>query len=81
MPAFVDRGLHFAASVSQAGGPWAKVALRHVSEHTGIPIVLVAAIALVISYRTAKRMLRFAVEVGVALVLVVAMTELGWIRF
>jgi hypothetical protein len=81
MPGLAERGVHFAASVSQVGGPWAKAALRQVSEHTGIPVVLVAAIALVMSYRAAKRMLRFAIEVGFALVVVVALTELGWIRF
>jgi hypothetical protein len=81
MPGLVERGLHFGASLTHAGGPWAKVALRQVSAHTGIPVVLVAAIALVMSWRMAKRTLRFMVEVGFALVLVVALAELGWIKF
>ena len=77
----IDRSASFADSLSRAGGPLLKSSLRHVSEHTGIPIVVVAAVALVMSFRIAKRSIRFIVEVGLALVLVVAATELGWIRW
>jgi hypothetical protein len=77
----VDRGAHLADSISRAGGPWVKAALNQVAAHTGIPVVVVAAIGLVMSWRLAKRSIRFIVEVGFALVLVVTLTELGWIRW
>jgi hypothetical protein len=78
---WLDRGAHLADSVSRAGGPWVKAGLNQVAAHTGIPVVVVAAIGLVMSYRLAKRSLRFIVEVGFAIVLVVTLTELGWIKF
>jgi predicted neutral ceramidase superfamily lipid hydrolase len=56
-------------------------ALHSVSDHTGIPVVLVAAVALVLSFRFARRGARLALEVAVALALVLLATKLGWIHW
>jgi hypothetical protein len=55
--------------------------LHLVSRHTGIPVVVVAAAALVISFRMARRAARLAVEMGVALGLILVATKMGWIRW
>ena len=51
------------------------------SHHTGIPVVILAAAALVVSFRIARRASRLAVELVVALTVVIAATKLGWIRW
>jgi len=51
------------------------------SRHTGVPVVVLAAAALVVSWRLARRATRMAVEFLVALTLVLAATKLGWIRW
>jgi hypothetical protein len=56
-----------------------RVALRWGAHHTGLPIMLVAAIVLVASGHLAKRTLHFGVEVVLALGLLFAATRLGWI--
>jgi hypothetical protein len=68
--------------------PWASVAggglraaLRWASQHTGLPVILVAAIALVASWRVLKRTMHFGVEVALALVLLLVATRLGWLRW
>jgi hypothetical protein len=55
--------------------------LRWASHHTGLPVILVAAIALVASWHLFRRTLRFAVEVAVAAVLLLAATKLGLLRW
>jgi hypothetical protein len=55
--------------------------LRWASHHTGLPVVVVAAIGLVFSWRIIRRSLRVAVEVALALVLLVAATRLGWLTW
>jgi hypothetical protein len=64
--------------MSQAG-EILRVALRWGAHHTGLPIMLVAAIALVASGHLVKRTIRFGVEVTVVLWLLFAATRLGWI--
>jgi hypothetical protein len=72
--AWLTRAYHLGlATVTQA--------LRYVSQHTGVPVVLVAAVALVVSYRLVRRATRFVAEVAIALVLVLALTKLGWIHW
>ena len=56
-------------------------ALHWVSRHTGIPVVLVTAAALVVSYRVAKKTARLVIEIVVVAVLLVVATKLGWIHF
>jgi hypothetical protein len=64
-----------------AGVAGIRAGLRWASHHTGLPLILVAALALVVSWRLFKRGARFAVEVTVALVLLVAATRLGWVKW
>jgi hypothetical protein len=52
-----------------------------VSHHTGLPVVVVGAIALVLSWRAFKQGVRFAAEVTFALVVLIVATRLGWIRW
>ena len=56
-------------------------ALRWASGHTGIPVLLVAAIALVASWHLFRRTLRFAIEVVLAAALLFVATELGLLRW
>jgi hypothetical protein len=56
-------------------------ALRWGAQHTGLPVILVAAIALVVSWRLFKRTLRFTIEVVVAVALLLVATRLGWISW
>lgn len=58
-----------------------RAALRWGSQHTGLPVILLAAIALVVSWRAFKRSLRFVVEVLVAVAALVFATRLGWITW
>jgi hypothetical protein len=55
--------------------------LRWAAHHTGLPIMLVAAIALVASGHVVKRTLRWGLEVTVVLGLLFAATRLGWIAW
>jgi hypothetical protein len=55
--------------------------LRWASQHTGLPVIVVAAVALVGSWHVFKRTARFAVEVVVAAVLLLAATRLGLLRW
>ena len=56
-------------------------ALRWGSQHTGLPVVVVAAIALVVSWRIFRRSLRFVVEVTIAVALLLVATSIGWIHW
>jgi len=56
-------------------------ALRWGAHHSGLPVVLVAALALVVSFRLARRAARLAVEVVIATTLLLVATHLGWIRW
>jgi hypothetical protein len=59
-------------------------ALRWVAHHTGAPVLVVAAVGLVLSFRLARfagRAARFSVEVALALALLIVATRLGWIRW
>jgi hypothetical protein len=57
------------------------VALHAVAKHTGVPVVVVAAIGLVISYRLLRRGARLAFEVSIVVVLLLVATRLGWIHW
>lgn len=55
--------------------------LHRVSAHSGVPVLVVAALAIALGYRILKRTLRFAVEVALVAAALFGATELGWIRF
>jgi hypothetical protein len=56
-------------------------ALRWGSLHTGLPVIVVAAIALVVSWRIFRRSLRFVVEVTIAVALLLVATRIGWLHW
>lgn len=56
-------------------------ALRWGAHHSGLPVVVVAALALVISFRVARRAARLAVEVVIATTVLLVATHLGWISW
>jgi len=58
-----------------------RAALRWGSQHTGLPVILVAAIAIVVAWRTFKRTLRFAIQVVVCVAALAFATRLGWITW
>jgi hypothetical protein len=62
-----------------AGG--ARAIVRWGAHHSGLPVILFAALALVLSWRVIKRSLRLAVEVVIALALLVVATRLGWLTW
>jgi len=62
------------------GGP-VRAALKWASHHTGLPAMLIAALAIVVSWRVLRRSLRVAVELVVAVGLLAVASRLGWIRW
>jgi hypothetical protein len=62
-------------------GPAMRASLGWASQHTGLPVILVAAIAVVVSWRVFKRSVRFAVEVVAVVALLLVATRLGWITW
>jgi len=62
-----------------AGG--VRATLRWAARHTGLPVVVVAAFALVASWRIFRRAARLTVELAVALVLLLGAARMGWIRW
>ena len=58
-----------------------RAALRWGSVHSGLPVVVVAAVAVVVSWRLAKRTARLALEVTVVTAALLAATRLGWIAW
>jgi hypothetical protein len=62
-------------------GAWARHAVRYLSQHTGVPALLVAAVLVAVGYRLLKRSFRFLMEVTLVAAALVAMTELGWIQW
>lgn len=66
--------------------PWmtasqARLVLRWLSSHTGLPVLLVAAALLVVGYRLARRTARFALEVAVVAAALLAATHAGWLAW
>jgi alkanesulfonate monooxygenase SsuD/methylene tetrahydromethanopterin reductase-like flavin-dependent oxidoreductase (luciferase family) len=59
----------------------ARFAVRWVSDHTGMPALLVAAVLLVLGYRVLQRSARFALQVLVVLAVLLVATQMGWLRF
>ncbi len=59
--------------------------LRHwlhwVSLHTGIPVLFVAALVIVLSFRLAKRVTRLLAEVALVVLALVVATRLHWIHW
>jgi hypothetical protein len=58
-----------------------KAVVRLLSQHSGVPALLVAALLLVIGWRLLKKSARFFAEVAVVTAALFAATQLGWIRW
>jgi hypothetical protein len=56
-------------------------ALHWISNHTGVPIVVVAALAIVITWKVFKAGLHLIVSVAIVTAALVVATNLGWVRF
>ena len=59
----------------------ARLAVRWLSLHTGLPALVVAAVLVVVGYRILKKSARLMVEIAVVAALLVAATSAGWIRW
>jgi len=62
-------------------GPSVRAALRWGAHHTGLPVVVFSAIALVAAWHLLRRTARFAIEVVLAVVLLLVAAKLGWIAW
>jgi hypothetical protein len=62
-------------------GGGVRSALKDIAHHTGLPIVLVAAVALVLSWRMLRRTLPMLIEVAFAVALLVVATRFGWLKW
>jgi hypothetical protein len=58
-----------------------KYALAWAAGRTGLPVVVIAALALVIGWRVARRTWHIAFELALALAVLLVATRLGWIRW
>ncbi len=56
-------------------------AVHYASVHTGVPAVILASVALVVGYRAFRRTMRFAVQLTIAMTIVLAATYFGWLSF
>jgi hypothetical protein len=64
-----------------AATTWTKHALHWASEHTGLPIIVIAVLASILAVRMVRRTWLAVFEVAVAFALIFAATRLGWIRW
>jgi hypothetical protein len=78
-PALVANVLHVLRGDVAVG--WVRACIRWGAAHTGLPVILVAAIALVLSWRLFRQAARLAVELAVALGLLAAATRFGWVTW
>jgi hypothetical protein len=60
---------------------WAKTVVRYLSHHTGLPALLIAAVLVAVGYRLLKKSARFVIEVAAVALVLVAASELGWLRW
>jgi hypothetical protein len=58
-----------------------KHALTWAAGRTGLPVVVIAALALVVGWRVARRTWHIAFELALALAVLLVATRLGWIHW
>jgi hypothetical protein len=80
-PLDLHRALASVPTLFEHWGYGTRYVLRWCAHHTGVPVVIVAAVALVISIRLVRRWARFAVEVALALGLLLVASRLGWVQW
>jgi len=77
--------LHAIAEAASRAAGWlgghARALIGLAARHTGVPAVLVAAVALVIGLRVVRKLSAFFIEVGIAVLLLVALSEFGLITW
>jgi hypothetical protein len=81
LPNWAAHLLDLARPLANGALSWGVHALRWVSEHTGLPGVVVAALGLVLAWRVASRAWHVIFELALAFVLLFAATRFGWIRW
>ena len=59
----------------------AQAAVRWLSLHTGVPVLVVAGVLVAVGYRVLKRTSRFAIEVAAVTLALALASELGWLRW
>jgi hypothetical protein len=77
----LQRWAHVAQLTARHTWVYARHGLDWLSAHTGLPATLLAGIALVLSWRLAKRSARLVVEVTVATTVIAIATHLGFLRW
>ena len=55
--------------------------MRLLSQHSGVPALVVAALLVVVGWRVLKKSARFVAEVALVTAALFAATQLGWIRW
>jgi uncharacterized protein (TIGR03382 family) len=85
IPAWLERAEHAAWPLvatwcSSTTGAFRQV-VRWGASHTGLPAIVVAALAIVLAWRVARRTWHVVFELAVAFGLLLAATKLGWIRW
>jgi len=58
-----------------------RTSLHWISAHTGLPVIVVAALAIVVGWRVARRTWHIAFELVLAVAALLVATHLGWIRW
>jgi hypothetical protein len=72
---------HRMAAWAPVLGEPVRAALRWGAQHTGLPVMLVAGIAIVIAWHTFKRTLRFVLQVVLCVAGLALATRLGWLTW
>lgn len=58
-----------------------RLATRWLASHTGLPVIVVAALALLVGWRVLRRTARFLVQIAVVASLLAGAEAMGWIRW
>ena len=61
--------------------PSVREGLHWIAGHTGVPVIIVAAVAIVVSWRVFKKVVGLVIEVVVVLALLLIATKVGWISW
>jgi hypothetical protein len=60
---------------------WVRAGLAWASRHSGVPAILICAVAIVVGWRLAKESARFVAQVSVVLLVLAVLAKLGILRF
>jgi hypothetical protein len=79
--ATLQRWAHAVQVLARHAWAHARHGVEWLSAHTGLPATLLAGVAVVLSWRLAKKSARLVVEVAVATALIAIATHFGWLRW